>query len=42
GIETFVADDAISCVAHGTGKSLDWVNDMRDGTMNIGRQKKMN
>ena len=41
GIETYVADDAISCVAHGTGKSLDWVNDMQDGTMNISRSRQM-
>ena len=42
GIETHVADDAISCVAYGTGKSLDWVGDMQDGTMNISRRKQMN
>ena len=42
GIATYVADDAISCVAYGTGKSLEWINDMQDGTMNISRQKQMN
>ncbi len=42
GIETRVADDAISCVAYGTGKSLEWVGDMQDGTMNISRSKQMN
>ena len=42
GIETYVADDAISCVAYGTGKSLEWVGDMQDGTMNISRRKQMN
>ena len=42
GIETYVADDAISCVANGTGRSLDWVNEMQDGTMNIGRRNQMN
>ena len=42
GIETHVADDAISCVAYGTGKSLDWIADMQDGTMNISRSKQMN
>lgn len=42
GIETHVADDAISCVAYGTGKSLEWVGDMQDGTMNISRSKQMN
>ena len=41
GIETHVADDAISCVAFGTGKSLDWIGDMQDGTMNISRNKQM-
>lgn len=42
GIETHVADDAISCVAYGTGKSLEWINDMQDGTMNISRNRQMN
>ena len=42
GIETHVADDAISCVAYGTGKSLEWVSDMQDGTMNLSRRKQMN
>jgi rod shape-determining protein MreB len=41
GIETYVADDAISCVAHGTGKSLEWISDMQDGTLNISRSKQM-
>ena len=41
GIETYLADDAISCVAQGTGKSLDWIGDMQDGTMNISRNKQM-
>ena len=41
GIETHVADDAISCVAYGTGKSLEWVNEMQDGTMNISRSRQM-
>ena len=42
GIETHVADDAISCVAYGTGKSLDSLDDMQDGTMNLSRRKQMN
>ncbi len=42
GIETHVADDAISCVAYGTGKSLDSVGDMADGTLNLSRRKQMN
>ncbi len=41
GIETYVADDAISCVANGTGRSLEWVNEMQDGTMNISRSRQM-
>lgn len=42
GIETHVADDAISCVAFGTGKSLEDVASMQDGTMNLSRRKQMN
>ena len=42
GIATHVADDAISCVAYGTGKSLDWISELQDGTMNISRRKQMN
>ena len=41
-IETHVADDAISCVAFGTGKSLDSLDQMQDGTMNLSRRKQMN
>ena len=41
GIETYIADDAISCVAQGTGKSLEWIGNMQDGTMNISRSKQM-
>ena len=42
GINTVIADDAISCVALGTGKSLDEMNNMQDGTMNLSRRKQMN
>ena len=42
GIEAHVADDAISCVAYGTGKSLDDLDHMQDGTMNLSRRKQMN
>ena len=43
GIETHVADDAhLSCVAFGTGKSLEDVESMQDGTMNLSRRKQMN
>ena len=42
GIATHVADDAISCVAYGTGKSLDWIGELQDGTINISRRKQLN
>ena len=42
GIHTTIAEDAISCVALGTGKSLDSLNAMQDGTMNLSRRKQMN
>ena len=42
GIETHVAEDAISCVAEGTGKSLDSLGDMQDGTVNLSRRRQMN
>jgi len=41
GIATHVADEAISCVVYGTGKSLDMINDMQDGTMNLSRRRQM-
>ena len=37
-----MADDAISCVAFGTGKSLEDVASMQDGTMNLSCRKQMN
>ena len=42
GIHTIVAEDAISCVAEGTGKSLDSLNAMTDGTVNLSRRRQMN
>ena len=42
GIHTVIAEDAISCVALGTGKSLDSLNSMQDGTMNLSRRRQMN
>lgn len=42
GIETRLAEDAITSVACGTGKTLDNLSDMQDGTMNISRGKQMN
>ncbi len=41
GIHTTVAEEAISCVVLGTGKSLDSLNAMQDGTMNLSRRKQM-
>ena len=42
GIHTVGAEGAISCVAEGTGKSLDSLNAMTDGTVNLSRRKQMN
>ncbi len=42
GIATHIADDAISCVAFGTGKALENITIMQDGTMNISRRRQMN
>lgn len=42
GIHTVVAEDAISCVAEGTGKSLDSLGDMQDGTVNLSRRRQTN
>lgn len=42
GIHTVVTEDAISCVAEGTGKSLDSLGDMQDGTVNLSRRRQMN
>ena len=40
-IVTHIADDAVSCVAYGTGKTLEWVSDMQDGTINLSRRRQM-
>ena len=42
GIHTIIAENAISCVALGTGKSLESLNAMQDGTMNLSRRRQMN
>ena len=42
GIHAMVAENAIQCVAEGTGKSLDSIQDMQDGTMNLSRRKQIN
>ena len=41
GIPTRVADDAISCVALGTGNCLENLDKMQDGTMNLSRRRQM-
>ncbi len=38
-INTFIADDAISCVARGTGRCLDRLSKLQDGTINLARRK---
>ena len=40
-IPCFIADDADSCVANGCGKSLQWINSMQEGTINLARRKLM-
>ena len=42
GIHAMVAENAIQCVAEGTGKSLESIQDMQDGTMNLSRRKQIN
>ena len=42
GIHATVAENAIQCVAVGTGKSLESIQDMQDGTMNLSRRKQIN
>lgn len=41
GIPTRVADDAVSCVVYGTGKCLDNLDIMQDGTVNLSRRKQI-
>ncbi|MBR2131115.1 MAG: rod shape-determining protein MreB [Oscillospiraceae bacterium] len=42
GIVTTVAENAIACVAEGTGKSLDMITDMQEGTINLSRRRQVN
>ena len=39
GINCSVADDPASCVAYGCGKSLNWINHMTEGPINIARKR---
>ncbi len=41
GIPTRVAEDAVSCVAYGTGNCLERLQDMQDGTINLSRRRQM-
>ena len=40
-IPCMIADNADSCAALGCGKSLQWINSMQEGTINIARKKLM-
>ncbi len=42
GIHTYVAKDAISCVAIGTGKALDHINILSEGSLTFGKAQKRN
>ena len=42
GIATTVAENAIACVAEGTGRSLDMITDMQEGTINLSRRRQIN
>ncbi len=41
GIPTRVAEEAVSCVAYGTGDCLDHLQSMQDGTINLSRRRQM-
>ncbi len=41
GIECVVAEDPDSCTAYGCGKSLEWINHMQEGPINIARKRMM-
>ena len=40
-IKTRVADDADMCVAYGINKSLEFINDMQEGPLNLSRRRQM-
>ena len=42
GIATTVAENAIACVAEGTGRSLDMIGNMQEGTINLSRRRQIN
>jgi len=41
GVTCTLADDPASCVAYGCGKSLNWINRMSEGPINIARKRLM-
>ena len=41
GIQCTLADDPEVCVAYGCGKSLNWINKMPEGPINIARKRAM-
>lgn len=41
GIRCTVADDPDSCVVYGCGKSLSWINHMKEGPINIAKRRAM-
>ena len=41
GIETHIADDAVSCVAYGTGRALDNLASMQEGVIGIARRRQL-
>lgn len=41
GINTSIADDPDACTAYGCGKSLEWINNMQEGPINIARKRIM-
>ena len=40
-IACVVADDPANCAAYGCGKSLAWINTMKEGPINIARKRMM-
>ena len=41
GIHCIVADDPDSCAVYGCGKSLNWINHMKEGPINIAKKRAM-
>lgn len=41
GIETSISEDAVSCVALGTGQALDHLASMRDGAVHLSRRRQL-